>query len=110
MNREKFKIVLVNFLILTLVFGFLEISSGYLLAYRRQKGSQLMHLIYKLKTKFSVLKSSSNKLKVIKEMNETGKKTFPAYLFDPQRHSPNSLYWLTYPINRNIVLCDEEKA
>ena len=52
MNGEKFKIALVNLLTLTLVFGFLEISSGYLMAYRRQRGSQLMHLTYKLKTKF----------------------------------------------------------
>jgi len=107
MIRNKIKLIVINIGILLSFFIILEFLSGYLMSQRREKGLQVFNLIYKLKTKLSVIGSVERKIKLLNNLKDNGEEVYTSYLFDPQRHPPGNFYWLTHPSNKKIIYCEE---
>ena len=109
-SHNLLKIFLVNIFSTFCIFLFIELLSGYIIAFRSNPSliwnSQIIEIVKKLKYKFSE-EIDSPKLKKLKKLQKEGKKPYLFANFDPQAHSHKSIYWLTHPTNSLIVYCDE---
>ncbi|MDA9714106.1 hypothetical protein N9U37_00595 [Prochlorococcus sp. AH-736-N10] len=104
------RLIGINIIVLLAIFFILEVFSGYALNLKRFKfkKSSLIHTVSKISAKIKNPIEQSDKYKRVSLLRKNGsKKAYPAYLFDPQIHKSNSLYWFGHPPNSLIVYCEE---
>ena len=107
------RVIGINIIILLAIFFTLEVFSGYALNLKRLKfkKSSLIHTITKIFAKFKNPIELSDKYKRVSLLRQNGSENaYPSYLFDPQIHKSNSLYWFGHPPNSLIVYCNEESG
>ena len=104
------RLIGINIIILLSIFFALEVVSGYALNLKRFKfrKSSLIYTVKKISEKINSPFELSDKYKKVSLLRENGSENvYPSYLFDPQIHKSNSLYWFGHQPNSLIVYCKE---
>ena len=107
------RLIGINLIILLAIFFALEVVSGYALNLKRFrfKKSSLIYTVRKISEKINTVSGPSDKYKRVSLLRQNGSEnTYPSYLFTPQIHESNSLYWFGHPPNSLIVYCKEESG
>lgn len=105
------RLIGINIIILLAIFFALEVVSGYALNLKRFKKSSLIYTVRKISEKINSPSGLSDKFKRVSLLRQNGSENaYPAYLFNPQIHESNSLYWFGHPPNSLIVYCKEKSG
>ena len=104
------RLIGINIIILLAFLFALEVVSGYALNLKRFKfrKSSLIYTVRKISEKINSPSGLSDKYQRVSLLRDNGSENvYPTYLFDPQIHKSNSLYWFGHPPNSLIVYCKE---